>query len=83
MGLVDEEVEKEGKEKVRTMRKKRVVGEMSLVREMRVVRGKHLVGKPSWGIYGVCGLKLRCLIDKPLDHGGSQERNSSHVIFLI
>ena len=58
-------------------RKRRVVG------EMRVVRGKHLARNPVGPVFKVCRIKLSHLMDTPLDHGGSREGNSSQVVFLV
>ena len=66
-----------------------MIGEMSLVKkmkvveEMRVVRGKYVARNPEGAVFNVYGIKLNCLVDTVLDREGSRERNSSQVIFLV
>ena len=54
-----------------------------MVEEMKAVRGKHLARNPGETVFRVYRIKLSCLIETPLDCGGSGARNSNQVVFLV
>ena len=77
--LVDEEVEEDEDEEKEEKGGRRD----EMVEEMKAVRGKHLARNPGETVFRVYRIKLSCLIETPLDCGGSGARNSNQVVFLV